>query len=68
MRAGESSVSYETILFDVADHVATITINRPEAMNSFNRQMMDEFAHAWHLILSATRHLASDSTSSLSPD
>lgn len=43
-------MSYETILFDVTDNVATITINRPEAMNSFNRQMMDEFAHAWHEI------------------
>jgi len=43
-------VSYKTILFDVSDHVATITINRPEAMNSFNRQMMDEFAKVWHEI------------------
>ena len=41
-------MSYETILFDVADHVATITINRPEAMNSFNRQMMEEFEAVWH--------------------
>ncbi|WP_226019175.1 enoyl-CoA hydratase/isomerase family protein [Novosphingobium sp. FKTRR1] len=43
-------MSYDTILFEVADHVATITINRPEAMNSFNRQMMDEFAQVWHEI------------------
>jgi enoyl-CoA hydratase/carnithine racemase len=43
-------VNFETILFDVADHVATITINRPEAMNSFNRQMMEEFAALWHHI------------------
>ncbi|MCW1384811.1 enoyl-CoA hydratase/isomerase family protein [Novosphingobium sp. KCTC 2891] len=43
-------MSYKTILFDVADHVATITINRPEAMNSFNRLMMDEFAQVWHEI------------------
>lgn len=43
-------MSYQTILFDVADHVATITINRPQAMNSFNRQMMDDFAHAWQTI------------------
>ncbi len=39
---------YETILFDVADHVATITINRPDAMNSFNRRMMEEFEAVWH--------------------
>jgi enoyl-CoA hydratase/carnithine racemase len=40
-------MQYETILLDIADHVATITINRPEAMNSFNRQMLDEFEHLW---------------------
>ena len=26
----------ETILFDVADNVATITLNRPDSLNSFN--------------------------------
>jgi len=35
-------VSYETILFEASSHVATITLNRPAAMNSFNRQMMEE--------------------------
>ena len=43
-------MSYETILVDVADHVATITINRPEAMNSFTRTMMEEFRQLWHEI------------------
>lgn len=38
---------YNTLLFETSDHVATITINRPEAMNSFTRQMMDEFAEVW---------------------
>ncbi|MEQ9663343.1 MAG: enoyl-CoA hydratase/isomerase family protein [Parasphingopyxis sp.] len=41
---------YETILFEKSDHVATITINRPEAMNSFTRKMMDEFVDAWSTI------------------
>lgn len=40
-------MEYETILLDIADHVATITINRPEAMNSFTRRMIDEFEHLW---------------------
>ncbi|MEP7351370.1 MAG: enoyl-CoA hydratase/isomerase family protein [Sphingorhabdus sp.] len=40
-------MQYETILVDVAHHIATITINRPEAMNSFTKQMMDEFEHLW---------------------
>lgn len=32
-------MAYETILFDVADGVATITLNRPEKMNTFSEQM-----------------------------
>src|SRR3546814_10379461 len=49
---GEDSLAmqYETILVDVADHVATITLNRPEAMNSFTRQMMTEFEYLWRWI------------------
>lgn len=46
----EAGTGYETILYEVADHVATVTINRPQAMNSFNRQMMEEFAAVWHAI------------------
>lgn len=39
----------ETVLFEKSpDKVATITINRPEAMNSFNRQMCDEFKALWN--------------------
>jgi enoyl-CoA hydratase/carnithine racemase len=30
----EGRVSYETITYEVRDHVATITLNRPEKMNS----------------------------------
>jgi enoyl-CoA hydratase/carnithine racemase len=43
---------YKTLLFEAnEDHVATITINRPEAFNSFNRQMLDEFRQVWRLIV-----------------
>ena len=41
--------AYETVLFDVADHIATITLNRPEVMNCFNQQMLDEFAEIWRI-------------------
>lgn len=41
----------ETILFEVTDdHVATITLNRPEALNSWNDQMAREVAWAWETI------------------
>lgn len=41
---------YETILLEIADHVATITLNRPEAYNSFTREMTAEFVDVWRRI------------------
>ncbi|MFI6463267.1 enoyl-CoA hydratase/isomerase family protein [Streptomyces sp. NPDC050528] len=37
----------KTVLFEVTDHVATITLNRPQAMNSFNQQMLEDFSALW---------------------
>jgi enoyl-CoA hydratase/carnithine racemase len=43
--------TFETVLFTVgADHVATITLNRPEVLNAFNEQMCREFAELWPVI------------------
>jgi enoyl-CoA hydratase/carnithine racemase len=40
--------SFETIEFTVTpEHVATITLNRPKALNSFNQTMLDEFVEVW---------------------
>jgi E-phenylitaconyl-CoA hydratase len=36
-----------TIEFHVADHVATVTLNRPERMNSFTEQMAKDLGTAW---------------------
>jgi enoyl-CoA hydratase/carnithine racemase len=36
-----------TIEFHVADHVATVALNRPERLNSFTEQMADDLASAW---------------------
>jgi enoyl-CoA hydratase/carnithine racemase len=44
-------MQYETILYEASpDRVATLTLNRPEAMNAFNQRMLDEFKDAWHRI------------------
>ncbi|MCY1422945.1 Enoyl-CoA-hydratase [compost metagenome] len=44
-------MTYETLIYDVTpDHVATITINRPEALNSFTLQMRHEFEDVWKRI------------------
>ncbi len=43
----DASPDYETVLFEVKDHVATVTLNRPQAMNSFTMAMLDEFRELW---------------------
>lgn len=44
--------SFDTIALDVdtAAHVATITLNRPESFNAFNRTMCEEMAQAWRIV------------------
>ena len=43
---------FQTILLDVdaADRVATITLNRPEVLNAFNRTMCEEMEEAWRAV------------------
>jgi 2-(1,2-epoxy-1,2-dihydrophenyl)acetyl-CoA isomerase len=41
-------VTYEAILYDVAEGVATITLNKPERLNAFDDQMLTEWADAIH--------------------
>ncbi len=41
----------ETVEFEVGDdHVATITLNRPEALNAWNDRMAEDMAWAWGTI------------------
>ena len=46
------TAAVETILrdFDRTDHVATITLNRPDRLNAFNRTMCEEMAAAWRIV------------------
>ncbi|MEM6727330.1 MAG: enoyl-CoA hydratase-related protein [Pseudomonadota bacterium] len=39
-------MAYETILYDIDDHVATITLNRPQALNALSTQLLGEVAEA----------------------
>ena len=39
--------TFETLLYDVADGICTITLNRPEKLNAFNTQMMQDMIAAF---------------------
>jgi enoyl-CoA hydratase/carnithine racemase len=44
-------VAWQTLIYETSDdHVATITINRPHALNSFDREMVEDFAAVWREI------------------
>lgn len=47
MRDGGSQMDLKRILFDVSDHVATITLNRPERLNATDDISRGELAWAW---------------------
>ena len=41
-------MKFETILYEVKNKILTITLNRPDRLNAFNGQMMDDLIHAIH--------------------
>jgi enoyl-CoA hydratase/carnithine racemase len=42
-----TSETYETILFEVKDHVATVTLNRPDALNAMSMPMLDDLVRVF---------------------
>lgn len=43
-------MDFETVLYSLTDHVATVTINRPAAMNTFTVEMIEEFRALWKMV------------------
>ena len=39
-------MAYDTIIVDVSDHIATITLNRPDALNALNSKLLKELGTA----------------------
>ena len=39
-----------TLVFELADHVATVTLNRPDVHNAFDEQMQSELAAVWRFV------------------
>jgi enoyl-CoA hydratase/carnithine racemase len=50
--SNQAAQPFQTILleFDRESHVATITLNRPDALNSFNRTMCEEMLAVWRIV------------------
>src|SRR2546422_165050 len=40
------AMNYETLLFEITEGVAFVTINRPDKLNALNDQVVDELGHA----------------------
>ena len=39
-------MAFETLIVDIEDHVCVIKLNRPEALNALNKQLLEELAEA----------------------
>src|SRR5258706_15786243 len=47
-----SLMTYQTLLFEIRDRIAFVTVNRPDKLNALNDQVMAELGHAAERIAS----------------
>jgi enoyl-CoA hydratase/carnithine racemase len=40
-------MQYETLLYEVSEHILTLTLNRPDRLNAFTGKMMEELIAAF---------------------
>ena len=45
--AGEAQMDFNHVIYEVADAIAVITLNRPEAANAQSRKVLQELDAAW---------------------
>lgn len=45
--ARDDERDYTTVLFEVQDHIATVTLDRADRLNAFNQAMVEEFREIW---------------------
>ena len=41
-------MSYQNILFEIKNHTALVTVNRPDKLNALNGQTIDELEDVFH--------------------
>ena len=60
-------MAYETLIVETEEHIGTIRLNRPEALNALNSQLLDELGDALTEMDRSSRVRATGSTPTSGP-